>query len=90
MKTGAFGAGGAFARNALIIVPRRVERSAEIADKIKTAGFSHSVGDGPIQKQRVFIWWIRWGNWVFGTDYVPMPLSGVDLTKPKGITHGRP
>ena len=34
----------------LIIVPRRVERSAEIADKIKTAGFSHSVGDGPIQK----------------------------------------
>ena len=34
----------------LIIVPRRVERSAEIADKIKTAGFSHSVGDGPIQE----------------------------------------
>jgi 3-deoxy-D-manno-octulosonic-acid transferase len=34
----------------LIIVPRRVERSAEIADKIKTAGFSHSVGDAPIQK----------------------------------------
>ena len=33
----------------LIIVPRRVERSAEIADKIKTAGFSHSVGDGAIQ-----------------------------------------
>jgi 3-deoxy-D-manno-octulosonic-acid transferase len=33
----------------LIIVPRRVERSAEIADKIKTAGFSHSVGDRPIQ-----------------------------------------
>jgi 3-deoxy-D-manno-octulosonic-acid transferase len=34
----------------LIIVPRRVERSAEIADKIETAGFSHSVGDGPIRK----------------------------------------
>ena len=34
----------------LIIVPRRVERSADIADKIKTAGFSHSVGDEPIQK----------------------------------------
>ena len=34
----------------LIIVPRRVERSAEIADKIETAGFSHSVGDGPIHK----------------------------------------
>ena len=34
----------------LIIVPRRVERSAEIAYKIKTAGFSHSVGDGPIQE----------------------------------------
>ena len=34
----------------LIIVPRRIERSAEIADKIKTAGFSHSVGDGPIQE----------------------------------------
>ena len=34
----------------LIIVPRRVERSAEIADKIKTAGFSHSVGDESIQK----------------------------------------
>jgi 3-deoxy-D-manno-octulosonic-acid transferase len=33
----------------LIIVPRRVERSAEIADKIKTAGFSHSLGNGPIQ-----------------------------------------
>ena len=33
----------------LIIVPRRVERSAEIADKIETAGFSHSVGDGPIR-----------------------------------------
>ena len=34
----------------LIIVPRRVERSAEIVDKIKTAGFSHSVGNGTIQK----------------------------------------
>ena len=34
----------------LIIVPRRVERSAEIAGKIETAGFSHSVGDGPIHK----------------------------------------
>jgi len=34
----------------LIIVPRRVERSAEIADKIETAGFSHSVGDGHIRK----------------------------------------
>ena len=34
----------------LIIVPRRVERSADIVDKIKTAGFSHSVGDEPIQK----------------------------------------
>ena len=34
----------------LIIVPRRVERSAEIADKIETAGFSHSVGNGTIQK----------------------------------------
>ena len=33
----------------LIIVPRLVERSAEIADKIKTAGFSHSLGNGPIQ-----------------------------------------
>jgi len=40
----------------LIIVPRRVERSAEIADKIKTAGFFHSVGDGPIQtKTRVHL-----------------------------------
>lgn len=34
----------------LIIVPRRVERSAEIAGKIKTAGFSYSVGNGAIQK----------------------------------------
>lgn len=34
----------------LIIAPRRVERSAEIVDKIKTSGLSHSVGDEPIQK----------------------------------------
>ena len=34
----------------LIIAPRRVERSAEIAEKIKRAGFFLSVGDGPIEK----------------------------------------
>ena len=72
----------------LIIVPRRVERSAEIVDKINTAGFSHSVGDGPLRKQRVHLV-DQVGNWVFGTDYVPMS-SGVVLTKPKGIIRGRP
>jgi 3-deoxy-D-manno-octulosonic-acid transferase len=34
----------------LIIAPRRVERSAEIIAKIKTAGFSLSVGNEPIQQ----------------------------------------
>ena len=58
----------------LIIVPRRVERSAEIADKIRTAGFSHSVGDEPIQKTtRVHLvdevgqlgLWYRLGSYAF-------------------------
>ena len=34
----------------LIIAPRRVERSAEIIVNTKTAGFSLSVGNGPIQQ----------------------------------------
>ena len=73
----------------LIIVPRRVERSAEIADIFETAGFSLSVGDGPIQETtRAFGG--SGGAIGSGTNYVPMPLSGVGLTKPKGIIHGRP
>ena len=35
----------------LIIVPRRVERSSEISEKINAYGFPHSVGDEPIQKE---------------------------------------